>query len=81
MALGQVGSIAHCRYRAGLRAVFISKRHTIMEHNLSWWKGRALDLEELVFLETDRETLKILLMAYAEAIYEIQIHEIYILKG
>jgi len=47
-----------------------------MERSLPYWKARAIDLEELIFLETDRETLKILLMAYAEAIYEIQIHEI-----
>jgi len=43
-----------------------------MKHSLPYWKARAIDLEELIFLETDRETLKILLMGYVEAIMEIE---------
>jgi len=52
-----------------------------MEYSLPYWKARAIDLEELIFLETDRATLKILLMGYVEAIMEIEILEIYALKG
>ena len=48
-----------------------------MEHNLAWWKGRALDLEELVYLERDWDTHRVLLLAHAEAIMEIEILEIY----
>jgi len=47
------------------------------DHNLSYWKGRLLDLEELIYLEADRETLKVLLIGYVQATVEIQILEIY----
>jgi len=47
------------------------------ERNLAYWKGRLIDLEELIYLETDRETLKVLLIGYVQANVEIQILEIY----
>ena len=46
------------------------------EHDLPYWKGRLIDIEELIYLETDKETLKVLLVAYARAFAEIQILEI-----
>jgi len=50
-----------------------------MEHNLAYWKARKIDLEELIYLETDKETLKVLLLGYARAYVEIQILEIVML--
>jgi len=46
------------------------------EHDLPYWKGRLIDIEELIYLETDKETLKVLLLGYARAYVEIQILEI-----
>ena len=46
------------------------------EHDLPYWKGRLIDIEELIYLETDRKTTKALLIGYAKAYTEIQILEI-----
>ena len=46
------------------------------EYPLRWWKGRLLDLEELIYLEEDKDTMKELLIGYTQAYVEIQILEI-----
>jgi len=46
------------------------------ERNLPYWKARVIDLEELIYLEADREALKVLLIEYTRANVEVQILEI-----
>ena len=46
------------------------------EYDLPYWKGRLIDIEELIYLETDKNALRALLMGYAQAYVEIQILEI-----
>ena len=46
------------------------------EHDLPYWKGRKLDLEELIYYESDVAELHILLVKFARAYVEIQILEI-----
>ena len=46
------------------------------EHDLPYWKARVIDLEELIYYESDVAELHILLVKFARAYVEIQILEI-----